>query len=78
MTSLLSLDVVILFGIQSGQSARLFLQSSEMGPPTPSPVGECVSPPLVPGGGTHSLGARGPNSEEGTDTLVLLVNMYTL
>jgi hypothetical protein len=30
-------------------------------------------PPLVPGGGTHSLavaGVGGPNSDEGTDTVV--------
>jgi hypothetical protein len=27
---------------QSRQSARLFLQSSELGPPIPSPAGECV------------------------------------
>ncbi len=33
---------------QSRQSVRLFLQSSELGPPTPLPVGECV-PPLVQG-----------------------------
>jgi len=39
---------------QSRQSARLFLQSSELGPLTPSPAGECVPLPLplVPGGHT--------------------------
>jgi hypothetical protein len=44
---------------QSRQSARLFLQSSELGSPTPSPGGECVPPRLVPGEG-------GTNSYEGT------------
>jgi hypothetical protein len=36
-------------------------------------------PPLVPRGETHSLageGLGGPNSDEGTDTVVLLVYMY--
>ena len=35
-------------------SARLFLKSSELGPPAPSAAGECVSPPplLWWGGGT--------------------------
>ncbi len=33
-----------------------------------------MSPPLVPGG-THSL-AGGPNSDEGTDTVVLSVYKY--
>jgi len=39
------------------QSAELFLQSSELGLPNPSPAGECAlcAPPLVPGGGAHSL-----------------------
>ncbi len=37
---------------QSIQSARLFLQSSEWGPPnTPSPEGDCVPPPGTKGGG---------------------------
>jgi len=35
---------------QSRQNARFFLQSSELGLPTPSPEGECVPPSLVPGG----------------------------
>ncbi len=49
----------------SRQSTRLFLQSSELGPP----------PPLVPGG-THSIagerGRGGPNSDEGRDTVVFI------
>ncbi len=46
---------------QSRQSARLSLQSCELGPPTPSPVGEwCFPPPLVPGGrGYTRLRERG-------------------
>ncbi len=66
---------------QSRQSARLFLQSFELGPPpAPSPVGECV-PPLWfrggGGGGTRSLAGEGwgPNCDKGTDTVVLLVYM---
>jgi hypothetical protein len=48
--------------------------SSELRHPTSSPAGECV-PPLGPWG-THSLvgeerGWVGPNSDEGTDTVVL-------
>jgi hypothetical protein len=38
-------------GVQSRQSARLFLQSSEFGPPHPSPDGESVPPPGSGGGG---------------------------
>jgi hypothetical protein len=58
------------------QSARLSLQSSELAPPAlPLTRKRVLPPPLVPGGGgTHSLageGAGGPNSEEGTDTLLL-------
>ncbi len=52
---------------QSRQSARLFLQSSELGPLTPSPAGECVPlpPPFGPGG-THSL-AREGRGDKGTE-----------
>jgi hypothetical protein len=49
--------------------------------PTPSHAGECVPPPPGSGGRAHSLagervGHGGPNSNEGTDTVVLLVYMY--
>ncbi len=57
----------------SRQSAMLSLQSSELGPPAPSPEGECCPPPLVPGG-AHSLageGVGGPTSDEGTGTVEL-------
>jgi hypothetical protein len=43
-------------------------------PPSPSDAGECVPHPFGPGGGgTHSHageGIGGPNSDEGTDTVV--------
>ncbi len=58
---------------QRRQGARLFLQSSELGPPPPPHPQASVSPPLIPGG-THSLGEEGvgdPSSDEGTDTVVL-------
>jgi hypothetical protein len=57
----------------------LFLQSSELGPPTSLPVGECAPPPFG-SGGAHSPGGEGegvgPNSDEGTyacDTLGIYV-----
>jgi hypothetical protein len=50
-----------------------FSSRSNWDSPTPSPAGECA-PPLVPRG-THSLAGEvageGPNSDEGTDTVVL-------
>jgi hypothetical protein len=65
---------------QSRQITRLFLQSSELGPPRPHPQAS-VSPPLV-SGGTHSLAGEGwgegPNSDEGTDTVVLYRYKCTL
>ncbi len=51
-------------------------------PPPPQPAGEFGSPPpppWVPGGGTHLLGGQGlggPNTDEGTDTLVKNVHIY--
>ncbi len=58
---------------QSRQSANVFLQSSELGPPSLIHRRVC-SPPLVPVGGHTRLLERvldGPNSYEGTDTVVL-------
>jgi hypothetical protein len=58
------------------QSARIFLQSSELGPPTPPPHPQASVSPFGSGGGTHSLGGEGlegPNSDEGTDTVLLYV-----
>ncbi len=65
---------------QSRQSARPFLQSF-WDSPAPSPAGECAPPPhLVGGGGVDTRwkerGWRGPNSDEGTDTVVLYLYMY--
>ncbi len=62
-------------------STRLFLQSSDLGPLTPSLAGESVPSPFGYVGGTHSLSGEGvgdPNSDEGTDTVVLLVFICTL
>jgi hypothetical protein len=58
---------------QSIQSARLSVQSSELGSPTPSSAsGGCTPPP--PGDTLDwGEGVVGPNSDEGTDTLVLYV-----
>jgi hypothetical protein len=44
-------------GPRRRQSTRVFLQSSELGPPPPSPADECVPPGTKRGGG-------GPNSDE--------------
>jgi hypothetical protein len=46
---------------QSRQSARLFLQSSELGFPSPSPAGKCAPPPPLwfRGGWAHSLVGEG-------------------
>jgi hypothetical protein len=41
---------------QSRQSAKLFLQSSELGLPQPLTAGECAPRPLVQGGGTLACG----------------------
>jgi hypothetical protein len=61
------------------QSARFSFRSSELGPPTPLPARECCSspPPPLGQGARHTRllgrGAGGPNSDEGTVTLVLYV-----
>ncbi len=44
---------------QSRQSAKLFLQLSELELPHPSPAGECALPPFAWGGGAHSLAREG-------------------
>ncbi len=57
------------------QSARLSVQSSELGPPNPSPAISVVPLPFgSKGGDTLACGGGGPNSNEGTDTLVLYVH----
>ncbi len=45
-------------GPQSRQSAKLFLQSSELGLPHPSPAGECAPPPFDSWGGGGTLACR--------------------
>jgi hypothetical protein len=67
------------------ESAGPSVQSSELGPPTPSSKSECCPPPFgsqVQGGDKLAFGGRGrggggggPNSYEGTGCLVLSV-MY--
>jgi hypothetical protein len=57
---------------QSRQRIGLFSSRPNWDSPNPSPAGECVPP--FGSGGTHSLageGVGGPNSDEGTDTVVL-------
>jgi hypothetical protein len=44
---------------QSRQSTRLFHQLSELGPPHPLAHRRVCPPPLVRGGGTHSLAEKG-------------------
>jgi hypothetical protein len=67
---------------QSRQSTiKLSLQLSELGLPHPRIRRRfCTLPPLVPGGSTLACGRGGggvgPNSNEVTDTVVLLVHMY--
>jgi hypothetical protein len=57
-----------------------FLQSSELGLPQLLTRRRVFPPPLlVPGGGAHSLAKEGwesLNSDEGTYTVVLCINMY--
>ncbi len=47
------------YTVQSWQSAKLFLQSSDWDSPTPSPASECAPIPLVSGGRAHSLAKEG-------------------
>ncbi len=48
---------------QSTQRTKPFLQSSELGRPTPSPVGECVLPFGSGGRGTLACGREGGGSQ---------------
>ncbi len=60
---------------QSRRNARLFLQSSNWDPTTPSPADECP-PPLVPGWGYILAYGRGGGVSQfgrGTDTVVIQV-----
>jgi hypothetical protein len=67
------------FLTQSIHSVRLFLQSSELGPPPPLTRRRVCTPlwfrrGVIPDCGRGDGG--GPNLNEGTDTVVLLVYMY--
>ncbi len=55
-----------------------FLHSSELGFPHPLTGRRVCPPPFGSGGGETLAGGRGgvPSSDEGTDTVVLLVYMY--
>jgi hypothetical protein len=55
---------------QSRQSAKPFLQSSELGLPQPLPAGECEHTRW------RKRGWESPNSDEGTYTVVLLKYTY--
>ncbi len=64
------------FCVTKLQSARLSIQSSELGPPNPLTHWRVLlpSPLLWAQGGSFSLvGEGGPNSDEGTATLVVYV-----
>ncbi len=60
---------------QSRQSTKgfFFRRPNWNPPPTPHPQASVSPPPLVPGGGTHSLGVEGVGEsqlDEGSDTVV--------
>ncbi len=62
---------------QSRQSAKLFLQSSELGLPQPLTRRECAPPPpRVWGAGHTRWGWESPNFDEGTYIVVLFIYMY--
>ncbi len=67
---------------QSRQSTRLFLQVVRIGTlPPPHPQASVPHPLWFRRGGIHSLGGDGvwgPNSDEWTDTVVLLMYEYVL
>jgi hypothetical protein len=67
---------------QSRQSAKLFLQSSELRLPQPITRRQvCPPPPLFRGGGHTRWRERGlesPNSDEGTYSVVLCIYIYVL
>ncbi len=75
------LAIPILVGLvdcpsQSRQSAKIFLQLSELGLPQPLTRRWEYPPPLVPGGGAHSLGVGESQFREGTCTVVFYTYMY--
>ncbi len=67
------------FPAQSRQSAKLFSSRRNWDSPNPSPAGECAPPPRVWGEGHTRWRERNwecPNSDEGTDTVVLFIHTY--
>jgi hypothetical protein len=74
MLTISATSYVVLYR-QRIQNARLSFQSSELGPPPPHPHGSVPTPPLWVQGGRHTRfrggGVGGPNSDLGTDNLVL-------
>ncbi len=71
---------LILLGAQSRQSAKLFLQSSELGLPQPLTHRRECPPPLWFGGEGHTRWRgrswESPNFDEGTYTVVLFIYTY--
>ncbi len=63
---------------QSGQSAKPFLQSSELGLPQPLTHRRVCPPPLWYRGEGHTRwrGWESPNFDQGTYTVVLCMNLY--
>ncbi len=63
-----------------GRVLSLFSSRRNWDSPTPFAAGECALPPFGPGGGrAHSLageGLGGPNSDEGTYTVMLMRTTY--
>jgi hypothetical protein len=47
------------YRVTEQQSAKLFSSRRNLDSPNPSPAGENAPPPLVPGGGAHSLAREG-------------------
>ncbi len=72
----------LVFYFKSCKTTKLFSSRRNWDSPNPSPAGEYARPPLVPGGGAHSLwlerGWESPNSDEGTYTEVLCIYVYVL
>ncbi len=70
--------------LQSRRSAKLFLRSSELGPPTSSPACESAPPLFGSGGGAYSLAREGPRgwespkTDEGAYPVVLFIYISTL
>jgi hypothetical protein len=71
-----SVNTTAYYKAQSKPSARLFLLSSELGPPTPSSVGECVLPFGLGGHTRLREGGVGSQLRRGADIVVFYVYLY--